>query len=164
MSRKKELLEIDADEPEMLHATLSKLPKPLNLESLIRRTSEIFEQYPPERLPGRAWNRVSVNSVLKTTHDPHKLAQQTLADGEVMFEKQAAEIKRAAEWKEQKLRLWQLARKYRRPATYTGAAIVAAILAYWLRSGGEQAGFASWMPMLAKLRQQTVSVLHTYFL
>ncbi|KAK3074778.1 GTPase-activating protein gyp8 [Teratosphaeriaceae sp. CCFEE 6253] len=164
-ARKAELLDIDADEPDMLHFILSKLPKPLNLERLIHRASEIYAQHPPERLPGRAWSRVSPNSVLKTTHDPRKLATQTLRDGEVMFEKQAAEIRRADEWKRRRLRLRQLAKKYRRPlrtATYAGVSVAAVILAYWLGVSGVQPLQASWMPTFGRLQQQSWNALRTF--
>ncbi|TKA82678.1 hypothetical protein B0A55_01482 [Friedmanniomyces simplex] len=164
-SRKAELLDIEEDEPEMLHSILSKLPKPLKLESLIQRTSELYQQHPPESLPGRAWSRVSANSVLKTTHDPQLLAKQTLADGEVLFERQAAEIKRADDWKRRKLRWRQLARKYRRPAraaTYGGATIVAVVIAYWLRNSAGQTVLASCLPVLSRMRQQAWGVLQPY--
>lgn len=159
MSRKAELLEIEADEPEMLHSILSKLPKPLNLETLIQRTSEIFELYPPERLPGRAWSRVSANSVLKTTHDLHALGKQSLNDGERMFEKQAKEIKRAEDWKRQKLHMQQVARKYKRPATYTSTAIAIVVLAYWLRGSGAQLPLTSWTLAFDRIRQQGLNAL-----
>jgi len=150
----------------MLHSILSKLPKPLNLESLIQRTSEIYARHPPERLPGRAWSRVSANSVLKTTHDPAKLAEQTLCDGEVYFEKQAAEIKRAEDWKRRKVHLRQLARQYRRPvktATYASGMVMIVVVAYWLRNSGWQTGFASFMPVLGTMRQRTWTLLQSFF-
>ncbi|KAK0880441.1 GTPase-activating protein gyp8 [Friedmanniomyces endolithicus] len=164
-SRKAELLEIEEDEPEMLHSILSKLPKPLKLESLIQRTSELYKQHPPESLPNRAWSRVSANSVLKTTHDPLQLAKQTLADGEVMFERQAAEIRRADDWKRRKLRLRQLSRKYRRPArvaTFGGATIAAVMIAYWLRGSAGEMGLGSTLPVLSRLRQEAWGVLRGY--
>lgn len=164
ISRKDELLEIEADEPEMLHAILSKLPKPLDLESLLRRTSEIFELYPPPSLPGRAWSRVSANSVLKTTRDPDALGKQSLEDGERMFERQAAEIRRAEAWKRQKLRARQLARKYRWPATYTSTAIVVAIIAYWFRGSGAPVPLPGWTLAFARVRQQGISILQQYLL
>ena len=144
----------------MLHSILSKLPKPLNLEDLIQRTSEIYARHPPERLPGRAWSRVSANSVLKTTHDPMELARQTLADGEKFLERQAAEIKRAEDWKRRKLHLQQLARRYRKPArtaTYAGITVFAAVLAYWLRNSTGQLGLT--MPLLSTMAQRTWGVL-----
>jgi len=164
-TRKAELLEIEEDEPEMLHSILSKLPKPLKLESLIQRTSELYKQHPPESLPNRAWSRVSANSVLKTTHDPLQLAKQTLADGEVMFERQAAEIRRADDWKRRKLRLRQLSRNYRRPArvaTFGGATIAAVMIAYWLRGSAGEMGLGSTLPVLSRLRQEAWGVLRGY--
>ncbi|KAK5116565.1 hypothetical protein LTR85_009190 [Meristemomyces frigidus] len=165
MSRKEELRDVEADEPEMLLVILSKLPKPLDLESLIRRTSEIFTQYPPERLsqpptsdwslPGRAWSRVSANSVLKTTHaDPHKLAKQSLSDGESMFEKHAGEVKRAEAWKRQMLQTRRLARRYQRPATYTAAAVVVAVTAVMLRRSSLRPFFAAWGPVWMGLQRR----------
>ncbi|KAK5724069.1 GTPase-activating protein gyp8 [Elasticomyces elasticus] len=165
-SRKSELLEIEEDEPEMLHSILSKLPKPLNLESLIQRTSEIYKQHPPEALPGRAWNRVSANSVLKTTHDPRQLARQTLADGEKLFEKQAFEIKRADDWKRRKLRVQQLLKKYERPtktATYAGGTLVVVVFAYWLRNSAGLAVLTSCISTLGRLQQQAWGMLQDWF-
>ena len=144
MSRKNELLEMEADEPEMFLVILSKLPKPLDLERLVRNASEIFVKFPPESLsqppvgrwsmPARAWSRVSANSVLKTTHgDLHRLAKQTLTDGERMFAKHSTEITRNEAWKRQVIRTQKMARKYKRPATYTAAAIVVAAAALLLR-------------------------------
>ena len=135
---------MEADEPEMFLVILSKLPKPLDLERLVRNASEIFAKYPPESLsqppigrwsmPVRAWSRVSADSVLKTTHgDLHRLAKQTLGDGERMFAKHSAEIVRNEAWKQQVLRTQKLARKYKRPVTYTAAAVVVAAAALLLR-------------------------------
>ncbi|KAF2207617.1 hypothetical protein CERZMDRAFT_50779 [Cercospora zeae-maydis SCOH1-5] len=133
ITRKKELLEIDHDEPEMLHSILSKLPKPLHLEALITKTRNLFETYPPERLPHRAWRRVSAYSVLKTTRDPQALAAQSLSEGEQLYEKHAAEIRRHDMLIQVQQRTYALARKYRRPAKWTGAAIAVAVLALYMR-------------------------------
>ncbi|KAI6880486.1 hypothetical protein KC360_g7193 [Hortaea werneckii] len=139
ISRKKELFEFGADEPEMLHAILSKMPKPLDLDSLILRASEMFVHYPPEKLPGRAWSRISSNSVLKTTHaDPQQLVQQTLEDGERMFQRQAAEIRRHEARQRQIMHARLLFRRYKRPATYTAAAVLVAVTALLIGRGGSQ--------------------------
>lgn len=130
----------------MLGSILTKLPKPLDLESLIGRASELFQRHPPHRLPNRAWNRVSPNSVLKTTHDWGKLQEQTLQDGERLFDLQAEEIQRAHAWKKKKLELNRLAKRYRQPMKYTGAAILIAVLALALRSSGAQSALAEAMP------------------
>lgn len=141
MSRKDELLEIDHDEPEMLHSILSKLPKPLDLEGLIQKARTLFKQYPPEHLPNRVWWSVSSSSVLKTTRNLHTLATQSLQDGERLFQKQAAEIRRQDAYKHAKQRTQALAYRYRRPVRWTGAAILVALLA--LQFGGQSGGSAN---------------------
>jgi hypothetical protein len=88
LCRREELFEIPADEPEMLHSILSKLPKPLDLEALISKTMELYEKHPPEKLPFRVWWWISSNSVLRTTRN--LAAKQTLEDGEKLFQKQAS--------------------------------------------------------------------------
>ncbi|KAF2101436.1 hypothetical protein NA57DRAFT_64237 [Rhizodiscina lignyota] len=131
LARKEELLEIPTDEPEMLHFTLSKLPQPLDLESLIEQTTYLFANHPPESLPFRAWRRISGNSVLKTTRDPTALSRQTIKDGERLFAKQAGELRRQqmveAATKEMKRRLWT----YRRPVVLT-AAVAVGFLAWYI--------------------------------
>ena len=117
----------------MLHSILSKLPKPLDLEGLISKTRTLFTRYPPERLPNRAWSRVSSYSVLKTTRNPQALAAQTLAEGEQLYEKHAAEIRRHDMLVKVQQRTYALARKYRRPARWTGAAIAVAVVALYMR-------------------------------
>lgn len=136
ISRKNELLEIEAEEPEMLHSILSKLPKPLDLEYLIRRTIELYQQHPPEKLPGRIWAHVSSSSVLKTTHDFHKLSQQSLQDGERWFDREATAIRRRDDLQAKKQRLKAIALRYRRPAAWTSAAVLVAIFAIYSRNTG----------------------------
>ena len=144
----------------MLHAILSKLPEPLDIESLIRRASEIFTLHPPERLPGRAWSRVSPNSVLKTTHvDPHQLAQQDLNEGERWFEKYSAELKRADTWKRQKMQLRAYARRNSRPAAYTLAAVVVGLAAVLLRNSGWRLSYEPCTPILMGLGERIASSL-----
>lgn len=133
MTRKTELLEIDEDESDILHSILQKLPKPLDIENLIRRTRTLFERYPPEQLPNRTWRQVSSNSVLKTTRDPQALAMQSLQEGEQFLAKHAAEIRRHDALVETKKRIQALAYRCRRPARWTGAAILIAVLALCMR-------------------------------
>ncbi|KAL8949082.1 MAG: hypothetical protein Q9222_004789 [Ikaeria aurantiellina] len=130
LSRREELFEIPADEPEMLHSVLSKLPKPLDLEALITRTMSLYQEFPPERLPFRAWTRISAFSVLKTTQgSPH---HQTLDTGVELFEKQVSQLHREQMLDKHKALLW----KYRRPVGRAGFAIFVAVFAFWLRRGG----------------------------
>lgn len=120
----------------MLHAILSKLPKPLDLDALIASSAALHKAHPPNRLSGLSWYRVSNNSVLKTTRNPHDLARQTLQDGERYFERHAAEIKTQELRQKQLERARGLARTYRRPAIATGGALFAALLALYLRRSG----------------------------
>ncbi|KAL9026566.1 MAG: hypothetical protein Q9196_004788, partial [Gyalolechia fulgens] len=92
LSRREELFEIPADEPEMLHSILSKLPKPLDLEALITQTTSLYMDFPPERLPFRSWARISPFSVLKTTRGDFR--QQSLSEGMELFEQQVSQLRR----------------------------------------------------------------------
>lgn len=126
LSRRDELFEIPAEEPEMLHSVLSKLPKPLNLEALISRTMMLFTENPPEGLPSRAWAKISVYSVLKTTRKSFRT--QTLKDGEDLFEHQVLQLRREELRKQAMATIW----KYRRPVSRLGLAFLAGILSIWL--------------------------------
>lgn len=117
----------------MLHSILSKLPRPLDLESLIQVATDLFRCYPPERLPGRVWSRISTSSVLKTTRDFDALSKQRLEDGEKYFEQEAVELNRQAAREARNRRLQALARKYRRTATYSGLAVFVAVIAMLAR-------------------------------
>ena len=131
LSRRDELFDIPAEEPEMLHSVLCKLPKPLNLEALISRTLTLFEQHPPEGLPSRAWAKISVFSVLKTTRQP--VRSQSLNDGKDLFEHQALQLRRQELQKQAMATIW----RYRRPARRIGFAFLVGILSIWL---GRRAG------------------------
>lgn len=152
MSRKKELLAIPDDEPEMLHSTLSKLPKPLDLEGLIHRTQTLYKQHPPERLPFRAWRQVSSHSVLKTTRDPHTLAKQTLQQGEQLFKKQAAEVRRQDALNNIRQRIKILAYRYRRPVMWTGTAILVGFIGLYFQRAGATASIRTYSSLLGRIR------------
>ena len=127
----------------MLHSILSKLPKPLDLDALIAASSELHAAYPPNRLSGFAWYQISNNSVLKTTRDPNALAKQTLQDGERFFERHAADIKTQEIRQKQLEQARVLAKRYRRPALATGTAVLAALIALYLRKSGSGASVES---------------------
>ena len=136
LSRRDELFEIPADEPEMLHSVLSKLPKPLDLELLISETVMLFERHPPEKLRSRAWAKISCYSVLKTTR---KLSRnQSLEDGEFMFEMQVLQLRRTELRKEAFNKLW----KHRRPVGGLGLAILIGIASVWLGRRGSEGALA----------------------
>jgi hypothetical protein len=128
----------------MLHCILSKLPKPLDLDSLISRSAALHAAHPPNKLKSLSWRyRISPNSVLKTTRDPHALAQQTLQDGEAYFQRHAAEIATQEAREKQFKRAHILAKRYKRPALVAGTAVLAAVLAFYLRKSGGGAAIGS---------------------
>lgn len=130
MSRRKELFEIPADEPEMLHSVLSKLPEPLDLEALVSSTMALIIEHPPEQLPSRAWAKISSYSVLKTAVGPTR--QQTLQDGEKLFTNQLAQLERA----ELRQQAMTLAWKHRQIVGSVGLAVAVGLLSFWLRRNG----------------------------
>ncbi|KAL9625932.1 MAG: hypothetical protein Q9204_007720 [Flavoplaca sp. TL-2023a] len=132
LSRRDELFEIPADEPEMLHSVLSKLPKPLDLEALIAQTVSLYQQHPPENLPFRAWARISRYSVLKTTVGDFR--QQTLYDGVGYFNLQVAQLRRQRMRRKVMATLW----RNRRSGGRLGLAIFAGVVAIWLARGGAE--------------------------
>ena len=130
LSRRKELFEIPADEPEMLHSVLSKLPKPLDLEALISKTIGLFQTCPPETLSGHAWSRISPFSVLKTTRD--LTCGQTLQDGEDLFVLQQLQLRR----KELRERAVTIIWSYKRSLGSVGLAVAVGMIALYLRRLG----------------------------
>lgn len=127
LQRSDELFEIPADEPDMLHFILAKLPNPLRIETLIANTVLLFEKHPPEML--KIWRSISSNSVLKTARDHEQSRHQTLEDGQEYFEKQ----KREVEWADRQERAVKVIWKYRRPARAVGIAVLVGVLSFWLR-------------------------------
>lgn len=134
LRRSDELFETPADEPEMLHSILSKLPKPLDLETLIMNTVKLIETHPPGSL--RTWTSISQYSVLKTSRYPDQTATQTLEDGEIFFKKQVREL----QWAEQRHRVLATIWEYRRPAGTIGLAVLVGVLSIWLRKSSGPSG------------------------
>ena len=130
LSRREELFEIPADEPEMLHSILSKLPKPLDLEALISRTIGLLTDFPPENLPFRAWARISSCSVLKTTRGT--IQNRSLDDGVELFVRQLTQLRRHQFRERAMTILW----RYRRPAGSVTVAILIGVMSVWLRRNG----------------------------
>jgi hypothetical protein len=134
LQRAQELFEVPSDEPEMLHSILSKLPKPLKLDTLVTNTLKLFEKHPPETL--KTWRAISMSSVLKTARWPDQTVKQSLADGESYFEKQVQELKRA----EQRKKLLAVIQKYRRPTQTVVFAVLIGVLAISLRRSSGPSG------------------------
>ena len=148
----------------MLHSILSKLPKPLNLENLIGQTVELFQRYPPSRLPGRTWARISSNSVLKTTQNFHTLSQQTLEDGERFFANEAAEIRRRDALMQRQRQLQSLARRYRRPASWMGGAVFVAVIAFYFRGSNMSPAILGLTSAWPGLQQRVLEIWQRFTL
>lgn len=130
LSRRKELLAIPVDEPEMLHFTLSKLPQPLDLEGLISSALELFRAHPPESLPFRAWRRISRYSALKTSR---ALALDSpTEEAERLFDLQTRELRR----EEFRKRTYAVMWRYRKPAGSVALAILVGVVAFYIRRNG----------------------------
>ncbi|KAF2225037.1 rab-GTPase-TBC domain-containing protein, partial [Elsinoe ampelina] len=130
--RRDELLELDPDDPDVLYMTLSKLPNPLDLEALIRRTEGLREMFPPEKLPGRVWRGISTFSVLKTAQSVEVTRRQTLGEGEAWLACHAREIERVERRKEAIRKLRRTAYVYRRPAGAVALAVLVGLMSVWL--------------------------------
>ncbi|KAJ5231708.1 uncharacterized protein N7469_006296 [Penicillium citrinum] len=130
LSRRKELLDIPVDEPEMLHFTLSKLPCPLDLDAHISSAAQLFEQHPPATLPFRAWKNISRYSVLKTSRD---LTRHATADEAVnLFERQARQIRH----EERRKQALEVAWKHRRTVGSLALAIAIGVASIYIRKKG----------------------------
>jgi len=126
----------------MLHFTLSKLPKPLDIEQIIVSAITLFRAHPPEKLPNGAWKQISSNSVLKTTRDTHALQAQTVQDGEKWLDRQATQIRRAQQLDTIRKQAWGM----RRQGGYFGVALVVGVLSLWFRQyGGVVVEIGSWV-------------------
>lgn len=130
LSRKKELLEIPVNEPEMLHFTLSKLPCPLDLEGLIQSAVQLFKDHPPESLPFRVWERIPTCSVLKTSRDQFR--EQTAGVAEKLFEEQTQQLR----YEERKKMALGFLWKHRRTFGTVAVAILVGAASIWLRKKG----------------------------
>ncbi|KAL2871074.1 rab-GTPase-TBC domain-containing protein [Aspergillus lucknowensis] len=139
LSRRKELFEISSDEPEILHSTLSKLPTPLDLESLISQTVRLFHDYPPESLPTGIWRKIPRYSVLKTSRDVFK--KHSTKTALELFYQQTQQLRRE-ERKEQFIKLlWN----HRRTIGSIAVAAFIGAISIWIRKRGLDNSIFSYM-------------------
>lgn len=133
LSRKAELLDVPADEPEMLHALLTKLPASLDIDAITTRALTLYHATPPAQLrPRGAWRAVAACSVLKTARSAADVRSGSLAGGERLFARQQRDM-----WVAQAIEAARvLAWRWRRPAGAVSAVLVAALVAWWVRRGG----------------------------
>jgi TBC1 domain family member 20 len=151
LARRDELFEIPADEPEMLHFALSKLPQRLRIEHLIQRAIKLFAQHPPESLPFRAWHKVSSHSVLKTARLVPP--QQTLEEGQALLERHVRQL-RNQELRHKALAILQ---RYRRPLGGIGLAIFIGCVSYWAQRTGTGSALLSNMTSLCRMIRSYLS-------
>ena len=136
ISRKDELFDVPADEPDMLHSILSKMPKSFDLERLITQTMIVFSKYPPKSLSPIQTPWISRYSVLETTKTG--VNGQSLAEGVVLFDKQLAQLRR----QDQRQRVLAWMWRHRRPVGRAGLTFGLVFLAWWVqRSGWSSAMF-----------------------
>ncbi|CAI7621061.1 unnamed protein product [Penicillium glandicola] len=150
LSRKKELLEIPANEPEMLHFTLSKLPCPLDLDGHILHAERLFEDHPPESLPLGAWKHIPWCSVLKTSRDPHQ--KYIPEDAMYLFEKQSQQIRTEERRKRALDFLWS----HRRSVGSVALAILVGTASFYIRKKGLDASIWSYVGRIQRAIQNWI--------
>ncbi|BCR84174.1 TBC domain-containing protein [Aspergillus chevalieri] len=139
LSRKKELLEIPVDEPEMLHFTLSKLPYPLNLDGLIQSAVKLFNDYPPESLPFGAWKQIPACSVLKSSRHPFR--EQKAEDAIKLFDQQTRQLRNDELRKKALGLLWA----HRKAIGSVAVAVFVGAVSIWIRKKGLDAPIWSYI-------------------
>jgi hypothetical protein len=142
LSRKKELLAIPVDEPEMLHFTLSKLPCPLDLDGHISSAVQLFNDHPPDSLPFKAWKHISRYSVLKTSRDlSHR---PTREEAVRLFERQARQIRH----EERRKQALEFAWKHRHTVGSMVLAIAIGAASIYIRKRGLDTSIRSYLGRL----------------
>jgi hypothetical protein len=132
ISRREQLLEymVDGPDEDVMSVVLQKLPQDLDLEATITQAIHLFENHPPKSLPFKTWRRISENSVLKTTMATESVTTQTLAQGQIWFDRQAEEIQR----QEARAKMVHIVKKsmykYQRPAVLT-ISVAVCVFALW---------------------------------
>lgn len=126
LARREELFNFDADDIDMIHFTLTKLPQPLNLEPLISRAMSLYQTHPPDSLPYGAWRKISGSSVLKSSRNLG--LDLTRDDAMKLFQKQTQELR----WEERRDKVVKVLRKNSRPIGFVGLSVLVAVVSYWL--------------------------------
>ncbi|KAJ1333561.1 TBC1 domain family member 20 [Microdochium nivale] len=135
LDRRAELFALD--EPDMLHFTLSKLPRDLNIDGVIRDAAGLFDRHPPESL--RGWRSIPRASVLKTARDVAVCAAQGLEDGKDLFDQQLRDLR----WADRKQALARYDTWQNRAAVLTLlVGVAAAVYARGRGAGGSGGGLS----------------------
>ncbi|OAG00978.1 uncharacterized protein CC84DRAFT_1101096 [Paraphaeosphaeria sporulosa] len=139
LSRREEMLVIDKEDEDIMHAMLGKLPQPFDVEFHIARAVELYERLPPGKLGSWEWWNISSSSVLKTSTTPATLSRLELEDGEKWMQQQEKEVRRQQSRAKAKRSAQMLKRRlwvYRRQGVF-GLAVIVGVYALWLgRSAG----------------------------
>ncbi|KAJ5278898.1 hypothetical protein N7478_004270 [Penicillium angulare] len=131
LHRKKELMDIPLDEPEMLHFTLSKLPQPLDLDGHILHAEKLFKDHPPESLPSGIWKSISRYSVLKTSRN-YLSRGCTVQEAMRLFEQQDRQLRN----EERRRQLVEIVWKNRRTMTSIAVAVLIGAVSFYIRKKG----------------------------
>lgn len=134
LSRREEMLEIEKEDEDIMHAVLGKLPEPFDVEFHIARTVELYERLPPASMRSWAWWRISSSSVLKTSSTPRELNRMSLEDGDRLLLQQEKEVRRQQAFKRVSMNAKYLERRlwfYRRHGAF-GLAVAVAVYALWM--------------------------------
>ncbi|OAP59070.1 hypothetical protein AYL99_06368 [Fonsecaea erecta] len=130
ISRRSELLEMPADQSDILTFVISKLPQTFDIDARIQDAVTLFRHHPPQKLPGFIWWRLSRYSVLKTSRCiAHP---QSLEEATVLCQKQIQQIHSHELMRKRALLLY----KYRKSAASMTAVILVGIFSIWLRKTG----------------------------
>ncbi|OAG37855.1 hypothetical protein AYO21_07961 [Fonsecaea monophora] len=130
ISRRSELLEMPADQSDILTFVISKLPQTFNIDARIQDAVTLFRHHPPQRLPGFIWWRLSRYSVLKTSRCIKQ--PQSLEEAEILCRKQIQQLHSHELMRKRALVLY----RYRKPAASMTAVILVGIFSIWLRKTG----------------------------
>lgn len=142
ISRKKELLEIPIDEPEMLHFTLSKLPCPLDLDGHISSATQLFKDHPPDSLPFGAWKSIPRASVLKTSRDSSSLC--SVEEALRLFSQQTRQLRN----EERRKQALDFAWKHRRTVGSLALALLVGAASVYIRKKGLDSSIWSYVGQL----------------
>jgi hypothetical protein len=153
LSRKKELLQIPEDEPEMLHFTLSKLPSPLDLDGHILDATKLFKNHPPESLPLGAWKHIPWCSVLKTSRDTYQAYD--IEDAVYLFDQQTRQIR----YEERKKQAIDFVWSHRRSVGSVALAILVGAASIYLRKKGLDNEILPYAGHVRKVLQRWISSL-----
>ncbi|KAI5293500.1 hypothetical protein KEM52_005476 [Ascosphaera acerosa] len=148
-SRRAQLLAIPAGDADMIYFTLSRLPRPLDLEALVREACALYEEYPPgEAALGQAWRRIGRDSVLRTSRDIVTTGRaRRCEEGWALHRWQERQLARE-EWRRSVARRLSLPRliqgRPRVPTVHLAVAVAIGLLSYTLMRGDAGEGLPLW--------------------